>query len=347
MRQLNYYKNNIYNHNDKDLDIIFYHKDCADGTMCSSLWLLNNVNNSIESHLYPIQPSSNMNDYYKYKRQYERLLEKRKINFIFLDIVPLNIYNFIKSLDKRISIVIVDHHIGNTETVESLRKLPNITIDFQPNSLYGATKQVLDRFRMILSKPQIEFAIKIAAMDMWNRNEYIDVNNLNFGIKYYCYKKKIRMLSPDSFIDFSYHGNEAIEYFVKIGKEWFNKTEAFILKQFNKKKYELRTVNYKNYNIGIVNLSNIFDKSKYSDQKSFMSGVICIMVEKDTKLKDKFFGKEVNTLAFVNNNSVSLRIISDPNKELDMDFLAKKICRGGGHKAAAGCSLQYFIEYFK
>ena len=332
-----------YELNKSQTDVIFYHKDCADGTMCCSLWLLNNKKST--KFLYPIQPSYDIIVFFSNElKKYKRLLKTNKINFIFLDVIPLNIYKFIISLDKEINIIIIDHHIGNTEAIESIKNLPNVTVNFQPDSLYGATKQVLDTID-ILSQPQIDFAIKIAAMDMWNRDEYIDVNYLNFGIKYYCYKKKIRMLSPESFIEFSYHGNKAIEYFVKIGKEWFSKTEAFILKKFNK--MEFKSVKYKNYNIGIVNLSNIFDKSKYSNQKSFMSGVICIMVEKDTKLKNNIFGKEINTLAFVNNSSVSLRIISDPNKELDMNFLAKKICRGGGHKSASGCSLQYFLEYFK
>ena len=340
MNQLNYYKNNIYNYNNnKNIDIIYYHKDCPDGTMCCSLWLLNNLNKT-ESHIFPIQPS----DIIEIDKKYYKL----NINIIFLDVVPRNIYKFITLLDKKTSIVIIDHHIGNTNLIKSIRSFPNITIDFKPNSLYGATKQVLDRFIHILLQPQIDFAIKIAAMDMWNRNEYIDVNNLNFGIKYYCYKKQIKMLSPDTFIELSYQGNKAINYFVKIGAKWFSKTETFILKQFNKKKIcELtKIVHYKKYNIGIVDLSNIFNKSKYAKQKSFMSGVICLMLEKDIKLKNKLFGKEINTLAFINNNGVSLRIISDPNKELNMDFLAKKICRGGGHTAAAGCALQYFVEYF-
>lgn len=336
-------KNKYYpiNSQKNKIDVVFYHMNCADGTMSCALWLYNNMHRMIETHIYPIDPSTDIVNFFS-KLPYNAMLTKYKINFIFLDVVPRRINEFIVQFNTSY-ITIIDHHIGNKETIDSINANNNISIDFKPKSLYGATKQVVDRFIDILPKNTIEFSIKIAAMDMWNAKEFKDVNYIHYGISYYCFKKSIKMLSPEEFITFSLKGMKSIEYFVSIGKKWYNKAIQYITKKLNSIDV-IKTVEYKNYFIGIIELNKIFNKSSYIKQTSIMSNVFCFMLQENPSLKNKYFGKKINTLAFIKNGGVSLRIVSI-DKDLDMNYLAKKICRGGGHKPAAGCSLNYFIDY--
>lgn len=323
------------------IDIVFYHMNCADGTLSCALWLYNNMYRSIETHIYPIQPSFDIISFFS-ENKIKRYIRNKTVNYIFLDVVPIRIKDFI---DRYQYITIIDHHIGNKEIIDTIEITNHITIDFKPDSTYGAAKQVIHLIKDRLSQNQVDFSMKIAAMDMWNTDEYTDVNYINYGIKYYCFKKDIKMLSPDDFIKFSYDGMKSIEFFVKIGKQWYTKAEEYILKKFNKIDLTNLIV-YQIYRICIVDLDRIFTSGPYMKQKSIMTNLICFMLENAPQLKNRIFGKNINTLAFINGSGVSLRSISS-NKDLDMDYLAKRICKGGGHKPAAGCGLKHFIEYIQ
>ena len=347
------------------IDIIFYHENCADGTLCSALWLYNNRkygNNTII--LYPIQPLYNImsfivNGIKKYRQQMKENKELL-INFVFLDVIPRNIIQFISNIffikkRHRITFTIIDHHIGNTNDINKIlaMKKSNIFINFTPDSKYGAAKQIVDLLakRKVLSKIQLEFIVPIAAMDMWNKDIFPDVNNLNFGIKYYCFINNIKMFTPEEFILLSYDGLDAIKYFVNIGKKWYDDTTKYIIEKFSiptvqeeLKKY----VVFEKYYIGVINMVSIFNDDMYIKQRGNLSGVICLMLEKNQTLKNKIFGTKVNTLAFLNGGGVSLRIILQSNPDnLDMNYLAEQICDGGGHVTAAGCNMKVFNNYFK
>ncbi len=344
------------NINRNTLDLVFYHMNCADGTLCCALWLYNNMYfKSTETHLYPIQPSYDIIQFFsKHLIKYKKLIKKYesyKINFIFLDVVPQKINDFIyllTNISSNISITIIDHHIGNKETIDAINhQMANVNINFKPKSLYGAAKQVVDILirQNRLTKKQIDFSVKIAAMDMWNTKEYSDVNYIHYGISYYCFKRNKKMLSPDEFIQFSYNGLKSIEFFVKLGKKWYSKAEKYTIRKLEKMK-TIKTIIYDKYIIGVIELDKLFSNGQYIKQTSIMSNLFCFMLIKKPLLKNKFFGKKMNTLAFIKGGGVSLRLISE-DSTLNMDYLAKKICGGGGHKPAAGCSLNYFMATVK
>jgi hypothetical protein len=282
------------------------------------------------------------------------------INFIFLDVIPRNIIQFISNIffikkRHRVTFTIIDHHIGNTNDINKIlaMKKSNIFINFTPDSKYGAAKQIVDLLgkNKVLSRKQLEFIVPIAAMDMWNKDIFPDVNNLNFGIKYHCFINNIKMFTPEEFILLSFDGLDAIKYFVKIGKKWYDDTIKYIIEKFSiptiqeeLKKY----VVFEKYYIGVINMVSIFNDDMYIKQRSNLSGVICLMLEKNQTLKNKIFGPKVNTLAFLNGGGVSLRIILQSNPDnLDMNYLAEQICDGGGHVTAAGCNMKVFNNYFK
>ena len=130
-------------------NIIFYHENCPDGTLACALWL---KQIKTKSYIYMIQPSANITSFFPFKK----FKKYNKINIAFLDVVPSDIVNFVIQVNKHMtnnSITIVDHHIGNTENVNKLRKYKNVIINFEPHSTFGATKQVID----ILSKKKINY----------------------------------------------------------------------------------------------------------------------------------------------------------------------------------------------
>ena len=345
-------------------DIIFYHENCPDGTLSCALWLKQITG---KKHIYPIQPSTNVLLFFPFKN----FIRYSKINIVFLDVVPSDIIKFCNKIldynkmrqDSHITITIVDHHVGNIDKIKKLKKLSktDIIINFEPNSLYGAAKQVIDQLgqkilgenisgqkilgETILSKKQIEFSIPIAAMDMWNRDAFKDVNYLNFGLKYYCFKNNIKMFTINQFDEMMDDGIIPINYFVDIGKKWYAKTYNYIVRLFSTARVNRLlqyNITFEEYNIVIVDLAKIFNKGEYMKQKSNMVVTLSFMLE-DKFIKNRLLGSNVNTIAFLNSGGVSLRSI-DNNKKLDMNYLADKLCKGGGHVKAAGCNAELFLK---
>jgi len=335
-------------------DIIFYHENCPDGTLSCALWLKQITG---KKHIYPIQPSTNVLLFFPFKN----FIRYSKINIVFLDVVPSDIFKFCNKIlnynkmrqGSHITITIVDHHVGNIDKIQKLKKLSktDIIINFEPNSLYGAAKQVIDLLgqkilgKTILTKKQIEFSIPIAAMDMWNRDAFKDVNYLNFGLKYYCFKNNIKMFTINQFDEMMDDGMIPINYFVDIGKKWYDKAYNYIVRLFSTarvKKLLEYNITFEEYNIVIVDLAKIFNKGEYMKQKSNMVVTLSFMLE-DKFIKNRLLGSNVNTIAFLNSGGVSLRSI-DNNKKLDMNYLADKLCKGGGHVKAAGCNAELFLK---
>jgi len=243
-----------------------------------------------------------------------------------MDIIPTDIkylLDFYKNTN--IKFEIYDHHHTQQELVDSLVNYPNLLLDFRPTSKFGATKQIVEKYRDDLTFQQINFFTKIAACDMWNKEAFPDFNYFTFGINDFKYKWNIKNILPDILWEISFDGDAYIEMFVEGGIKYYEKFETNFKKTFD------NPVKYQDYNILLINTSK-FDEPY---NKMNMVSTICFYIQ-ENKIDD------INTLAIYNDNSdyVSLRCV---DSNIDISILAQK-CEGGGHKKASGCKLDLFLK---
>ena len=329
VKMIIYYQSNI----SPIINVLFYHGNCADGTSCCSIWLHINKEYTI---VIPIQPSSNICDYFNIKniQKLKKYSQNNQINFIFLDVVPPDIKQFIDLLKNFTNkhVTIIDHHKGNQNLIDSIDSHESyITINFKPDSKFGAVKQVIDLYHDKLSSEQINFFIPIAAMDMWNKEVFNKFNYLSFGLNNYFYENGIKMFEPEELLYLSNDGEIGINYFTTRGEEWIKTTKNYI-KSMQSTFILFRMNEYVMY---IINTS-LFDE-KY--QKQNLTGVISFMFGEQL-LKNS----DINTLVFINNESDGLSFRKINQSNVDMNSLAK-LCGGGGHVNAAGAKKNLFFNY--
>ena len=331
------------------LAFLVSHVNCLDGNSCMAIE--SNVPNgshiNFKTQLNQKTPFSNYwaFDYLIYFASFFF-----QIKFVFMDIISTDIkylLDFYKNTT--IKFEIYDHHYTQQKLVDTLVNYPNLLIDFRPKSKYGATKQLVEKYKDFLTVQQINFFTKIAACDMWNKEAFPDFNYFTFGMNKFKYNYNIKNIKPDILWEISFDGDAYIEMFVESGKKFYDEFET----NFNKISDD--PIKYEHYNILLINTS----KFKEPYNKMNMVSTICFYFQ-ENKIDN------INTLGIYNDNSdyISLRcvnlkqdvsVLTDLNKiyddystqlEVDVSILAEK-CDGGGHKKASGCKLNLFLNLIK
>ena len=310
-----------------NIKIIGSHKNCLDGNSCMAIE--SNIDKSIKFK-YLLNPNEKFgnNLYFNWIILLASYICTIKI--IFTDIIPSDIINVLNFYRKyNIKIEIIDHHHTQQALIDELIALnfSNLIIDFKPNSKFGATKQLVEKYQEKLTSQQINFFMKIAACDMWNKEYFQDFNFFIFGVNLLKFDFNINEFDPDLLWDASLEGDMYTTMFIDDGKKFYCNVKKIIEELIIKTQ---KIINYLDYNILLINTSNL--PSPYD--KMNMIPVICYyFVNKKT---------DINTLAIYNNTSkfISLRSIGTG---INVSELAKS-CAGGGHKSAAGCNFNEFIK---
>lgn len=308
--------------------ILISHKNCLDGSSCIAIESNTNHHINFKYFINPNSPFGN-NIFFNYFVFFVSFIFS--IKFVFTDIIASDI-KYLLDFYKKTSIKfeIYDHHHTQQKLVDELVSYPNLLIDFQPKSKFGATKQLVDKYNHLLRDQQINFFTKIAACDMWNKEAFPDFNYFTFGINSFKHEFNIKSILPEILWEISFDGDYYSQLFVDEGKKFY---ENFI-ENFNNILDE--PVNYEEYNILLINTSKL--DGPYNEMN--MVSPICFYFSENKNPK-------INTLAIYNDDSdyVSLRSVSS-DIDFDISKLAQK-CQGGGHKKASGCKLQLFLYLIK
>jgi oligoribonuclease NrnB/cAMP/cGMP phosphodiesterase (DHH superfamily) len=313
-----------------NIKIIGTHNNCLDGNCCMAIE--SNIENTLNVR-YLLNPNEKFSNYtYFYWIIYISSFIFN-IKLIFTDIIPYDIIfilNFFKNT--RIKIEIIDHHCTQQNTINEIEKLDfkNLTIDFKPDSKFGATKQLVDKYKDKLTPLQISTFMKFAACDMWNKNYFPDFIFLIFGLNLFKYEININDFDPEILWEISFDGESYINMFIEKGHTFYKNTEKLI----NNLIQNCKIINYKHYNILLINTSEL--PLPYC--KINMVSAICYYFVNNKN-------DNINTLAIYNNSNkyVSLRSTNDSS---DVSEIAK-LCSGGGHKSASGCDYEKFINLIK
>lgn len=315
-----------------NLDIIVSHNKCLDGYGCVSI--ISNIAYMENRNTYKIfmNPGEKIGISWLFNIMIWLLSFMITIRIIFADIIVADIYEFVEYYKKtNIKFEIYDHHHTQIEVVKNLEHemFDNLLIKFEPELKYGATYLIMKKYESYLTQEQIMFYTKLAACDMWNLDEFPELNYYIFGLNNFCYLNNIEMIDYDALWDLSFDGNFTIQMFVNQGLVFYS-TAKIILDEWIKN-YSL-IYKYNDYNILLININDL--PTPYNEMRNMVSLL-------SYYLRDN---KNINVLAtYCNTNYVSLRCI---NSDTDVSELAI-ICGGGGHKKAAGCKLNRLMDLIK
>ena len=322
----NLYKNIIKKINNfLQLEIIIAQKDCIDANSCIAIKKkLNNKFTIIYIFTEDIEIMKYLSFYNKIYFLASFLI---KINFIFINVIPNDIYKMVKYyLNTSTKFEFYDQHKSNRNKIDNLYKYKitenkNLNIYFKPNCIYGNTKLFVDYYKYKLTYDQILFFNNIAACHVWNSDHFPDFIFFKIGVNYFSYINNVGMLSDKLLWEISFDSNTSIYYFVKYGKLWYNN----ILKILNKFINEKKIITYDNYKIIIIDYKELIEP--YCNMR--MSSVIIYYCN---SLSNPCF----NTIAIIKNDNVLLKTIK--NNNIDLSLLTNN-CDGYGDKYMANCKL--------
>ena len=315
-----------------NLEIIVSHKNCLDGYGCVSI--ISNIAYLENRNTYKIfmNPGEKIGISWIFNIMIWLLSFIITIRVIFADIIVADIYEFVEYYKKtNIQFEIYDHHHTQIELVKNLEHemFDNLLIKFEPELKYGATYLIMKKYEKLLTRDQILFYTKLAACDMWNLEEFPELNYFIFGLNNFCYLNNKEMIDYDVLWDSSFDGDFTIQMFVNQGCVFYS-TAKIILEEWISN-YTL-IYKYNNYNILLININDL--PQPYNEMKNMVSLLSYYLRDNNT----------INVLAtYSTTNYVSLRCI---NSNVDVSELAKR-CDGGGHKKASGCRLDRLMDLIK
>lgn len=117
-------------------EVVIAHGPCMDGLSCSLLW----QQCYPKAKVYYTKPGEPIG---WWRQQVWRWQAWRTgLRVVCLDLVPTNLPAVVRSLP-RAHFEVIDHHRGNRDIVLALPREPRVLVSFEPESGYGATRQVM------------------------------------------------------------------------------------------------------------------------------------------------------------------------------------------------------------
>jgi len=314
-------------------ELIISHKNCLDGHSCVAIRQGINYDLNIYSWVIYLNPNEKIGTSWFLIPSLWLLSFLVSIRVIFTDITPPNICEFVKKFtNTSIFFELYDHHHTQKENISELEKLnlSNISIIFEPDSKFGATKMLVDKYKDLMTEEQIKFFTKIAACDMWNKEEFPDLVYFLFGFYNFCdLNLRGKIPNPENLWDISFEGTQLINLQLREGKEFYHKAELVLNEWIEINIHKIK-INYEDKcKILLINVDDL----PYVIRNSSITSVLSHYLD-----RNKYWN--VDVLAIYKNNLsnyVSLRSVNDP-ESYDVSELAK-LCDGGGHKKASGCKL--------
>ena len=321
------------------LELIVSHKNCLDGHSCVAIKQAINDLSNVYSLVFFINPNESFGTSILFKTLIWIASWFITLQIVFTDITPPNISELVLKY-KYIQFELYDHHHTQKTIIEDLNKLnlSNIKITFSPESKFGATKLLVDKYENMLTEEQIIYFTKLAACDMWNSKEFPDFIYFLFGFNNFCDEHLSgKIPNPSGIWQVSFDGDYLIDSYIKKGKKYYTETEKFLNGWIERNIHSI-VINYKdNCKILLVDTSMIRYPYRYSRD---MTSVFAHYLNTTKNFN-------INVLAIYKNSYseyVSLRAVGDDsNGSYDVSTIAK-LCDGGGHKKASGCKLQKLRE---
>ena len=199
------------------IDIIFTEQDNVNGIAYTVIkkYLDNKINfiNFVDNKIF-------LNKSFTYTKWFYLLMSYFvKINLIFVDIIPVNIYDIL-SFFKGTSITI--EIVTNNKTYDNIINLirensnySNVTICYDPESNLGVANNMIVKYNNDLVDPQKIFFNKIAS---YNSNQSNMPNELIYFINGIT-KYNNKMLKSDIMWYISYEGEIAVDLFTSDGSK--------------------------------------------------------------------------------------------------------------------------------
>ena len=358
-----------------NIDIVVSHKDCLDGSACTSIiYGLNTDSNIVQESYYNciytipifIHPTERIFDniWIKYFMLLISMLTLFiHIHIIITDVLPVNIIDIVRFYaETNIKLSIFEHHKGNTDIINIIKIEENIKINkklnddktieimFEPDQLYGATYLLMNKYKHKLSENQIYFYTKWSACDMWNADEFPDFIYMIFGTDVVKQLGDGSGTRYDTIWDVSFYGKEMIDMYVSEGKNFYTSIKSIIDIYLD--------INIKNitYNLELEEtlpmlMIDLTEIEYLTATNTYLLPVLnhYIQSTKNEKFPNiKFIGfyhtqqsKENKTSANDRTKYASLRAIQD---NVDVSSIARQ-CGGNGHVKAAGCETKLLWQY--
>jgi oligoribonuclease NrnB/cAMP/cGMP phosphodiesterase (DHH superfamily) len=318
-------------------ELIVSHKNCLDGHSCVAIRQGINYKLNIYSWVIYLNANEKIGTSWFLVPSLWLLSFLVSIRVVFTDITPPNICEFVKKFkNTSIFFELYDHHYTQKDNISELEKLnlPNVSITFEPELKFGATKMLIDKYKDLMTEEQVKFFTKIAACDMWNKQEFPDLVYFLFGFYNFCdLSLDGKIPKSENLWDISFEGTELIDMELREGKKFYQKAELVLNEWIEINIHKIK-INYENKcKILLINIDDLPYSIKNSTS---MTSVLSHYLD-----RNRYW--DVNVLATYKNNLsdyVSLRSVSydNDNESYDVSELAK-LCDGGGHKKASGCKL--------
>lgn len=328
------------------LEIIVSHKNCLDGHCCVAI--REGINSSLNIYSWPIylNPNEKFAVSWFFRFIIWILSFLIKIRIVFTDITPPNICNIVKEFkNTSIFFELYDHHHTQKNIISELEdlNLTNILITFDPESKFGATKMLVDKYKDLLTEKQVYFFTKIAACDMWNKEEFPDLVYFLFGFYNFCsLNLEGRIPESTNLWDISFEGNVLLDTDIKNGKIYYEKIEN-ILNEWITININNLIINYQHdCKILLINIDKLPEALKNSNN---MTSILSHYLDRNKYWNIKVLAIYKNELS----DYVSLRSIGYNDTNIcfyDVSEIAS-ICGGGGHKKASGCKLSLLKNLLK
>lgn len=158
-------------------NFIAFHHPCNDGDLGALILLINLGVSSVllcyprvasllgVYKLCPLNPGQDIEPFLG-----KRVCKEKSILFV-IDTVPKDIAKVACAFKK---VVIIDHHSGNAKLVSSLRGIPNISLNYDPSSKFGACMMIQDTK---LTEHQRSIVHAFGAADTWNAEYFWNMYN--------------------------------------------------------------------------------------------------------------------------------------------------------------------------
>ena len=191
------------------------------------------------------------------------------IKIIFADIIVADIYEFVEYYkNTSIQFEIYDHHHTQIELVKNLEHemFNNLMINFEPELKYGATYLIMKKYESYLTKEQILFYTKLAACDMWNLEEFPELNYFIFGLNNFCYLNNVEMIDYNVLWNLSFDGDFCIKMFVNQGLVFYSEAKIILDEWINN---NLLIYKYNEITILLINIKDL--PNPYNGMRNMVS----------------------------------------------------------------------------